>query len=340
VIAYGPDHVAFRETVRRFLAVEVPGPEITARAFARAGEAGILGLAAPEQHGGSAMNDPLFGAVIADEAMADGRTAAGLLFLLHAMVAVPLLSQFAPSDLAATWLAGLADGTLRVAFADVDNLELADAYVTGAVASVIGANDADLLLVAHADGVAVVASSEVDRVPVCGALGLPGSGLADVAMHDVPPIASLPVAAMTQFRSDHDLWCACLAVAGARSALRTAVAYVQDRSVFGRPLAEFENTRWTLVTVATELAAASELLDRCLVERVTGAVEPSRASSAVLTATEVHRHAADLGLQLHGGYGYMREYAIAQIFADAQGLALVAVPAGGQRSRVAAALGL
>jgi acyl-CoA dehydrogenase len=115
-----------------------------------------------------------------------------------------------------------------------------------------------------------------------------------------------------------------LAAAGARAALRETVGYVQDRKVFGRPLAEFDNTRSVLARVAVDLDLVETFVDAAVRARGAGPVTPARAAAAAIAATDVHARAVDEGLQLHGGYGYMREYPISLAFADARHLLLEA----------------
>ena len=89
-----------------------------------------------------------------------------------------------------------------------------------------------------------------------------------------------------------------------------------------------------------ELAAATSLVADCVRDRVRDELDPVRASLAALAAAAVHVHSADQGLQLHGGYGYMREYAIAGVFADA---ASVRAEVGGgmvTHDQIATAIGM
>jgi acyl-CoA dehydrogenase len=104
-------------------------------------------------------------------------------------------------------------------------------------------------------------------------------------------------------------------MAGARTALAMAVDYVKQRKAFGRPIAEFENTRHTLGQLGARIAAVSAFVDSCL---AAAKLPGQTAAAAKLCATELLGEAVDTGVQLHGGYGYMWEYPIARAYAAAR----------------------
>ncbi len=107
-------------------------------------------------------------------------------------------------------------------------------------------------------------------------------------------------------------------VAAARAALDTTVAYVKDRRVFGKPVSHFQNTKFELASVATEIEAAQAMVDRALAEHVAGELDPVDAAKVKLYCTELQGRAVDRCLQLFGGYGYILEYPIARMYADAR----------------------
>lgn len=113
----------------------------------------------------------------------------------------------------------------------------------------------------------------------------------------------------------------------------------RERRVFGRPLAELENTRTVLGAAAAQTCAVSDLAYTTAAKSVErGPHWARRAAAARLAAAAAHRCNADIGLQLHGGYGYMREYPIAQCYADAA--VLTAVPVVGTRNEDELATGI
>ncbi|MGC0340526.1 acyl-CoA dehydrogenase [Streptomyces sp. SLBN-8D4] len=106
------------------------------------------------------------------------------------------------------------------------------------------------------------------------------------------------------------------AYAQAKAAVRFAKQYVQERTVFGKPVASFQNTKFELAACQAEVDAAEAVVDRALEALDAGELTPAEAASAKLFATEVAHRVIDRCLQLHGGYGFMNEYPIARLYAD------------------------
>jgi alkylation response protein AidB-like acyl-CoA dehydrogenase len=108
------------------------------------------------------------------------------------------------------------------------------------------------------------------------------------------------------------------AVATSAAALEWTREYTQSRKAFGTPISEFQNTRFRLAEVKTEIEIAQVFVDRCLVEANAEKLDKTVAAMAKYWCTELMGRAVDQCLQLHGGYGYMWEYPIARAFADAR----------------------
>ena len=106
------------------------------------------------------------------------------------------------------------------------------------------------------------------------------------------------------------------AAARAAAAVELAKAYVTERNVFGRPVASFQNTKFVLAECDTEVEAAQALVDRGIELEHEGALSPADAARIKLFTTETAGRVVDKCLQLHGGYGYMREYPIARLYTD------------------------
>jgi alkylation response protein AidB-like acyl-CoA dehydrogenase len=112
-----------------------------------------------------------------------------------------------------------------------------------------------------------------------------------------------------------------VAIAGgatAQSAVRMTIEYVKERQAFGKSIADFQNTRFELAACRTEVDALQAFLDECTLQLVNGTLTPERAAEAKLFATDVQGRVIDRCLQLFGGYGYMLEYPIARLYADAR----------------------
>jgi acyl-CoA dehydrogenase len=109
-----------------------------------------------------------------------------------------------------------------------------------------------------------------------------------------------------------------LAVSQADAALRLTLDYVKSRLVFGKPLSSFQNTKFELAAVATELEAAQSLLDRAITAHLSQDLSAVDAAKVKLFCTEMQGRVMDRCLQLFGGYGYVHEYGISRLYADAR----------------------
>jgi acyl-CoA dehydrogenase len=360
--ALEPEHRAFADSVRQFVAREVDGTSVSAAGpspelWRRAGEFGLLGLGVGEEFGGAGVDDPRFVLVLADEAMRAGATGFGLAVVTHNLVAASALAVVDDEAQRGAWLSDLACGERRLAVAGLDaplqaRRDGAALVLDGCSRGVVGAVVADAFLVVadtEEGPAAVVVPAGTAGVVVdhesAELLGGCGAGIADVHLDAVVIPASEAVlvgdsTVVDALRTHAWLAFGMLGVAGARIALQTAVKYVGERTVFGQPLSGFENTRYALTDVAVRVASTQALLDACVAEDADGSLSAARAAMVALAATEAHCCAVDAALQLHGGYGYMREYPIAQMFADARELRLLASAEVGDRRVIAESVGL
>ena len=107
-------------------------------------------------------------------------------------------------------------------------------------------------------------------------------------------------------------------LAAARAALDWTVDYVKERTAFGQPVAGFQNTKFVLADVATEVEVTTSFMNDCLMSHVAGELSPAGAAMAKMWASELQNRTVDRCLQLFGGYGYMSEYPIARAYVDAR----------------------
>ncbi|MGW0507611.1 acyl-CoA dehydrogenase family protein [Micromonospora sp. NPDC003241] len=140
------------------------------------------------------------------------------------------------------------------------------------------------------------------RVPVANRLGPEGAGFT----------------ALTHNLAQERLAIAVGAVAQATTAHEHTIRYVRERTVFGRPLGHFQNTKFELAAMAAELEAGQALLDTAVRAHLDGDLTPADAAKTKLFCTEMQGRVVDRCLQLHGGYGYVTEYPIARMYADAR----------------------
>ena len=335
---HSDEHAAFRDSVRRFLASEVApnldswreAGAVPGHVFAVAGVNGFLGTTAPESFGGGGSADPAFLVALIDETVSCGVTGLALLWALHAGAAISALTELASPEQRQRWLPGLVSGeTVAIPHPDVP------------IRGLPGGQVADLLLVGRGEDAAVLDIGSAFSTVRTGRryLAMPESGFADIEVAtDALDSADRIESGWSGIGRDVNLWLAVVAISTARRSVDLAIRYAEDRQVFGRPLADLENTRFALADIASTISAATSLGDRCLAERAVGSLDDARAASFLRVALATAEAAADQALQFHGGYGYMREYPIAQLFADTRYLRVLADRYGQPRSLISSAL--
>ncbi|MFJ8493075.1 acyl-CoA dehydrogenase family protein [Streptomyces sp. NPDC094038] len=352
------DHEAFRTLVREFVAKEVV-PNYTSweqdgrlprELFERLGALGVLGMAIPEEYGGSGIADYRYNVVLQEEASRALVTLGTVRTQLD--VILPYFLAYADAAQRSRWFPGIAEGRLLTAIAMTEpgtGSDLAgirttavrdgDTYVlNGAKTFITGGLLADLVIV-----VARTSADPADRragltllvvedgMPgftrgrVLEKLGIKVQDTVELAFDDVRvPVANRLGEEGAAFGylghnlSQERLTVAVGSVAQARAALDTTIAYVKEREVFGRPVAAFQNTKFELAAVAAEVEAAQTMLDRAVLDLVDGELSGADAAKVKLLCTETQARAVDRCLQLFGGYGYMTEYPIARLYADAR----------------------
>ena len=107
-------------------------------------------------------------------------------------------------------------------------------------------------------------------------------------------------------------------VAAARAALDWTIEYVKERTAFGKPISSFQNTKFVLAEIATEIDVTQPFIDQCVVKLNAGELSPADAAKSKLWGSELQKRTTDRCLQLFGGYGYMTEYSIGPAYADAR----------------------
>jgi acyl-CoA dehydrogenase len=355
---FEPEHETFRATVRAFLNKEVvpvfPSwleEELVPRAFFnRIGELGILGMNIPEEYGGSGPAGFRYSVVLGEE-IARALVQLGPL-RTHMDVVLPYLLKYSQDEQRQRWLPRIVSGDLITAIAMTEpgtGSDLAgmktnayldgDAYVlNGAKTFITGGIHAGLVIV-----VARTSSESNDRrqgltllVVEEGMKGFQRGRKLDKIGLDVQDTAELffrdvrvPVANrlgeegrgffyLGQNLPQERMAIALSAVASTQAALDTTIAYVKERMIFGTTLGTFQNTKFELAAVATELEAAWAMFDRAVVELEADSLSSADAAKVKLFCTEVQSRSIDRCLQLFGGYGYMLEYPIARLYADAR----------------------
>ena len=355
---FDDEHEDFRASWRTFLEREVaPHYDqwererlVPREVFAKAGGHGFLGMAVPEEHGGAGVDDFRFNAVLSEEAQRAGLGSVHLGMSVHSDICLPYFLSYATDEQKQRWLPGLVSGELIAAIAmtepgtgsDLAGISTSavrkdgEYVVNGAKTFITNGINADLVITAvrtdrgerhrglsllvvergtpgfergrnlekigtHAQDTAELFFDDA-RVPAENLLGNEGEGFAYL-------VSNLP---------QERLSIAVAAVAAAEAALGWTVEYVRDRKAFGTPIGSFQNTRFELAEMRTEVDVGQAYVDRCVEALNAGELTAEDAAGAKWWCTELQGRVVDRCLQLHGGYGYMLEYPIARAYADAR----------------------
>lgn len=352
------DHELYRESVRQFVAREVVPHRarweeagiVDRSLFEAAGEAGFLGIAAPERYGGGGTPDFRYNAILSECLAEADVLAVGLGLSLQADIALPYLLDHCTPEQAERWLPDVVAGRRILALAmtepgagsDVAAITTTavrdgDHYVVnGAKTFITNALNADLVITAvktdpaaGRKGISLLVI-EADTPGFSRGAKLPkvGQHAADTAelfFDDVRvPAANLLgeegrgfymiMGHLTQER----IAVAVQATAQARRAYELTLEYARQRQAFGQPIGRFQHNRFVLAEMKTETDIAQAYLDRLLLAHAEGTLDAVDAAQAKWWTTELCQRIVDRGVQLHGGYGYMLESPIARAWADSR----------------------
>jgi alkylation response protein AidB-like acyl-CoA dehydrogenase len=355
---FDDEHEQFRETVRRFVHSEVvPNFEKWEQAgiverslFTKAGDLGLLGMAVPERFGGGGVDDFRYNVVVNEELHLAGCNGAGLGIVLHNDIVSPYFLAYCTDEQRERWLPGIASGELVTAIAmsepgmgsDLASMSTTairhgDAYVVnGSKTFITNGINADLVVTAvktdptqRHRGISLVVlergMSGFERGRNLDKVGLHSQDTAELFFTDVVvPKENLLGEEGAGFLqlvfnlAQERLSIAVSGVAAARYALDLTLAYCRERTAFGQSIGSFQNSRFVLAELATQVEVGQAFVDACVAELVRKELTAERAAMAKWWCTELQMRAADRGVQLHGGYGYMREYPIARAYGDAR----------------------
>ncbi len=353
---YGPDHTAFRDLTRAFVdRTVVPSlarwdeqRRIDRSAWREAGEHGILGTLVGPDHGGPDVLDFRYRCVVIEELARVGAASLSSGFSLNDDIVTPYLTRLGTSAQQAQWLPAMARGEAIAAIAMTEPGAGSDlrgirttavrsgsdwvingtkTFITNGIASdfVIvvartgqgrSATAFSLLIVPagtpgfsrgrqldkvglHAQDTAELIFEDT-RVPADALLGAEGGGFKHLM--DNLPMERLSIAYM--------------GLAAAEAALRWTLDHVRQREAFGQRLIDFQNTKFRLAEMVTEVDVTRSFLREQVLMQNEGELDAVAAAKAKWWATEVQKRVVDGCVQLFGGYGYMLEYPIARAFVD------------------------
>ncbi len=351
------DLVLLANTSARFFAAEiVPHYErweeqgkVDREAWEKAGAAGLLCAAMPEQYGGAG-GTFAHDAVIVDELGKAGADGFGI--GLHNAIAAPYILEYGTEDQKRRWLPGLATGKFISAIAmsepgagsDLQNIKTSasksgNEYVlNGQKTFITNGQLANLIIVvaktdpeqgAKGTSLFIVETDQADgfrRGRNLDKIGLKANDTSELFFDEVRlPTANLLGSdegcgfyqLMEQLPQER-LLIALQAMAMIERALTLTIDYVQERKAFGRRVVDFQNTRFKLAECKSEATIAKVFCNHCVERLVAGELDSATASMAKYWLTDLQCKIVDDCLQLHGGYGYMNEYPIARMYRDAR----------------------
>jgi acyl-CoA dehydrogenase len=317
-----------------------------------AGEQGLLGLAVPEEFGGMCMDDYRFRAVLDEEFAKSNHLAVGLAFHLHDDMVLPHLLAYGSDDLKGRWLPGMVSGekvtsvawTEPGAGSDLRGIRTkavrdGDDWLISGQKTFIGngiSGDASLVL-ARTDGSAgrgnhdsfslfmVQKGEGYNTGRQLDKMGLKASDTAELFFDNVRvPHADLvgEEGRGLQYAAEQlpqgRLAIAVASSAVARAIYEATVRYTKDRNAFGERIIDFQNSRFELADILTEVEVTEAYVDQAILAFNAGELDAASAARAKLWASERAKSVTDRCLQLHGGYGYIMEYPVAQAYLAAR----------------------
>ena len=353
---FDPEHESFGDAFRAFLTREVLANYSTwekARVVSRAvwtaaGNQGFLCMDVPEEYGGSGVTDFRYNLIITEELSRVG--AAGVGYPLHTDIVVPYLTKYGSAEQKRRWLPAAVAGDCITAIAmsepaagsDLQGIQTAairqgDHYLlngqktfisNGILSDLIivvartnpaaGHKGISLLVVErgmvgfergrnlekigqHAQDTAELFFTDV-QAPVANVLGKEGEGFLNLVRNLAQERLSIAIAG----------------IAASKAALDWTLDYTKDRKAFGQPVSSFQNSKFKLAEIATEVEIGQVFVDRCLQQLDAGTLTAEEAAMAKWWCTELQKRTVDTCVQLHGGYGYMLEYPIGRAYTDAR----------------------
>lgn len=355
---YEADHELYRASVHEFVDREVSPNvakwetegKIDKAMFHKAGDAGLLGMAIPVEHGGGGVDDFRFNAVVVEELIYGDAFASGLAITLHNDVVTPYFTNLSNEEQATRWLPGIASGALMTAIAmtepgagsDLAGIKTTairdgDHYiVNGSKTFVTNGINSDLIVTAvktdpsqrHSGMSLLVVEDGMEgftRGRNLEKIGLHSQDTAELFFDDVyVPVENLlgdegrGFVHIVENLPQERLSLAVGSIAHAQVAFDWTLEYVKERQAFGQPIGSFQTVKHLMAEMRTELDIGQSYVDNQIVVHNAGELSAEEAAKAKWWVTELENRVIDRCLQFFGGWGYMEEYPIARAFRDAR----------------------
>ncbi|MFM7065535.1 MAG: acyl-CoA dehydrogenase family protein [Gammaproteobacteria bacterium] len=349
------EHEQFRDTCVRFLQQEAtPHVDrwrqqgmVDREIYRKAGEAGLLVMWAPEEFGGAGIADFRYDQVLMEEVIRQADI--GLYFGLHSRLVAPYLGHLGTPEQKARWMPKVINGETILGIAMTEPAAGSDLagmktraedrgdhwLLNGSKTYISNGILGDLFIVAartapeqkHGIGLFLVERGMpgFERGRHLKKLGLHAQDTAELFFNDVkiPKENVLGDATrgfryLTHFLAEERLANAVQSIVGAQVAWDLTLDFVKQRRAFGKPLAAFQNTRFKLAELRTQIDVVQSFIDQSVLLLNAGKLTPEIAAEAKLVASETEGRTVDECLQLFGGAGYMDEYRISRLYADAR----------------------
>lgn len=312
--------------------------------WTKAGDAGLLCLNLPEQYGAGGGT---FGheAVVVQERLYAHDTAFG--FSVHSVLGAHYFASYATEEQKQHWIPKLVSGEMVVAVAmtepgtgsDLQSIRTTavrdgDEYIiNGSKTFISNGSHCDLLIIVAKteNGISLIVAEVADlagfeRGRVLEKIGQHGQDTRELSFTDMRvPVANLLGGVegkgfeqlMEQLPRER-LTIGIEAVAMAEAAVLETIKYAKTRTAFGKPILDFQNTKFVLAECKAEVLAGKTLVDYCIERYLDGTLDPATASMIKMWGSDKLIDIVDRCLQVFGGYGYMMEYPIAQMYAAAR----------------------
>ncbi len=353
-LGFEPEHEMFRDSVSRFMQAEftpqVPRwraqGHVDHDAFRKMGEQGYLLMWADPEYGGAGVRDLRMEQILVEESVR--HVDIGFFHNAHSMLVGPYLDRLATQEQKARFLPEAISGetVLAIAMTEPDTgsdlaairtraVDMGDHWLLNGsktfisngflaglavVAAKTGDGSREVGLFVVEDGMA-----GFERGRKLEKIGLPAQDTAELFFNDVkvPKENVLGDPAMGfsylgECLAIERLMSAFNSIAHAQAAFDVTLDYVKTRRAFGRPIGAFQNTRFRLAELRSELDAAQTYVDHCAMLGNEDRLSPEDAASAKLLTSELEGRVVDAGVQFHGGAGFMSEHRIARMYCDAR----------------------
>ena len=351
---YTEEHLMFKETVENFMKKEaLPHCDKWEKAgivdrdiWTKTGAMGMLCMDMPEEYGGMGLKDFRYNAILQEVMISLGIGGPG--FTLQNDIMAPYFEKYFTQAQKDKWLSKIISGEIITAIAMTEPdtgsdlaamqttaIRQGDHYIlNGAKTYITNGILSDLVLVCcktdpteKHKGLSILIVERgmegFERGKNLEKIGLKAQDTAELFFRDVKvPVENiLGEEGMGFYYLMHNLpqerlSIAVGAVASAHRALEDTLAYVKERKAFGRPIGKFQNSRFRMAEMKTEITIARTFLDECILELNENKLSNDKAAMAKYWTTEMAGRVIDQCLQLHGGAGYMWEYPIAKAYAN------------------------